>query len=188
MKRGNRFENRKFKAALKVAIRTGAITCAEEVNYSNSSSNLYGEYFLTDTKSNLLAKIDSSSIWEELIFGINYFTKNAYKRRQKDTGWGYAFATPLIPFVALYYAIDRRTITPICYQTSGVIIYCLLLYLLNLLVSDMNDVVKVIIYILTFTWSIPLQICLAKLGISDARAHARYILNGNSLLKNVGTI
>tara|TARA_Y100001968_G_C19105120_1_gene594483 strand:- start:34 stop:354 length:321 start_codon:yes stop_codon:yes gene_type:complete len=41
--------------------------------------------------------------------------------RQKDTGWGYAFAH-LIPFVWIYYAITRRTITPFLYQIGGGII------------------------------------------------------------------
>ena len=35
----------------------------------------------------------------------------AYKLRQQDNGWGYAFAH-LIPIVPIYYAITRRTITP----------------------------------------------------------------------------
>ena len=41
--------------------------------------------------------------------------------RQKDTGWGYAFAH-LIPFVWIYYAITRRTITPFLYQLGGAFI------------------------------------------------------------------
>ena len=42
---------------------------------------------------------------------------NALALRQKDKGWGYAFAH-YIPFVAIYYAISRRTITPILYIIS----------------------------------------------------------------------
>ena len=38
--------------------------------------------------------------------------------RQKVTVWGYAFAH-LLPFVWIYYAITRRTITPFCYQFCG---------------------------------------------------------------------
>ena len=41
-----------------------------------------------------------------------------WSNRQKDTGWGYAFAH-CIPFVWIYYAITRRTITPFLYQTCG---------------------------------------------------------------------
>ena len=41
-----------------------------------------------------------------------------WSNRQKDTGWGYAFAH-LLPFVWIYYAITRRTITPFFYQICG---------------------------------------------------------------------
>ena len=36
----------------------------------------------------------------------------AFKIRQRDTSWGYAFACTLLPFVGIYYGISRRTITP----------------------------------------------------------------------------
>ena len=58
-------------------------------------------------------KLTESSINEE--YSTTYKNKNlieAFKRRQKDLGWGYAFAH-LIPFVSLFYAFSRRTITPI---------------------------------------------------------------------------
>ena len=42
----------------------------------------------------------------------------AWSNRQKDTGWGYALAH-LLPFVWIYYAITRRTITPFLYQVCG---------------------------------------------------------------------
>ena len=38
----------------------------------------------------------------------------AYKLRQQDDGWGYAFAH-MIPLVWIYYAISRKTITPFLY-------------------------------------------------------------------------
>ena len=41
-----------------------------------------------------------------------------FKNRQKDTGWGYAIAH-LVPFVGIYYAITRRTITPLLFATLG---------------------------------------------------------------------
>ena len=37
-----------------------------------------------------------------------------FQNRQKDVGWGYAVAH-VVPFVGLYYAINRRTITPVSY-------------------------------------------------------------------------
>ena len=41
-----------------------------------------------------------------------------YQNRQKDIGWGYALAH-LVPFVWIYYAITRRTITPISFSILG---------------------------------------------------------------------
>ncbi len=38
--------------------------------------------------------------------------------RQKDIGWGYALAH-WIPFVFIYYAISRRTITPFLFGLLG---------------------------------------------------------------------
>lgn len=43
---------------------------------------------------------------------------NAFYLRQKDRGWGYAIAH-LFPFVFLYYAFTRRTITPFLFQMGG---------------------------------------------------------------------
>ena len=65
--------------------------------------------------------------------------KDGWSNRQKDTGWGYAFAH-LLPFVGLYYAITRRTITPALYNILGVIIlsftYGLVHYTLDPNVKD----------------------------------------------------
>ena len=44
--------------------------------------------------------------------------KEGYSKRQKDIGWGYALAH-LIPFVAIYYAISRRTVTPFLFAFIG---------------------------------------------------------------------
>ena len=41
-----------------------------------------------------------------------------FKNRQKDTGWGYAIAH-IVPFVSLYYAFTRRTITPLIFSYVG---------------------------------------------------------------------
>ena len=41
-----------------------------------------------------------------------------FQNRQKDVGWGYAVAH-LVPFVGLYYAITRRTITPLLFAFLG---------------------------------------------------------------------
>lgn len=42
---------------------------------------------------------------------------DAFQQRQKDTAWGYALAHDL-PFVGLYYAFTRRTITPLLWSTA----------------------------------------------------------------------
>ena len=41
-----------------------------------------------------------------------------YQNRQKDVGMGYAIAH-IVPFVWLYYAITRRTITPLMFTFLG---------------------------------------------------------------------
>ena len=41
-----------------------------------------------------------------------------FQNRQKDVGWGYAIAH-IVPFVGLYYAITRRTITPLLFVFFG---------------------------------------------------------------------
>ena len=41
-----------------------------------------------------------------------------FQNRQKDVGWGYAIAH-IVPFVGLYYAITRRTITPLLFAFLG---------------------------------------------------------------------
>ena len=41
-----------------------------------------------------------------------------FQNRQKDIGWGYAIAH-LVPFVGLYYAITRRTVTPLLFAFLG---------------------------------------------------------------------
>ena len=41
-----------------------------------------------------------------------------FQNRLKDIGWGYAVAH-IVPFVGLYYAITRRTITPLLFTFFG---------------------------------------------------------------------
>ena len=40
------------------------------------------------------------------------------QNRQKDSGWGYAIAH-IVPFVGIYYAFTRRTITPLLFFLLG---------------------------------------------------------------------
>ncbi len=44
-------------------------------------------------------------------------------RRLKDTGWRWSFFGGFIPFLSLYYAISRRTITPILYELIALFTY-----------------------------------------------------------------
>ena len=44
--------------------------------------------------------------------------EQAFQARQLDTGWGYAFAHYL-PFVAIYYGLTRRTLTPMAVYLGG---------------------------------------------------------------------
>ena len=44
--------------------------------------------------------------------------EQAFQARQLDTGWGYAFAHYL-PFVAIYYGLTRRTLTPLAVYIAG---------------------------------------------------------------------
>tara|TARA_R100000664_G_C2701136_1_gene101398 strand:+ start:459 stop:797 length:339 start_codon:yes stop_codon:yes gene_type:complete len=50
----------------------------------------------------------------------------AYKRRQRDTGWGYAFAHA-IPFAGWFvmatYASSRKTITPVLFNFAGFLLF-----------------------------------------------------------------
>ena len=50
--------------------------------------------------------------------GSVHTLEDSFELRQKDTGWGYAFAS-LLPFVHLYYAWTRRTITPLLADCAG---------------------------------------------------------------------
>ena len=43
---------------------------------------------------------------------------DGFQNRQKDIGWGYAIAHT-VPFVGLYYAFTRRTITPLLAAVLG---------------------------------------------------------------------
>ena len=50
--------------------------------------------------------------------GSVHTLEESFELRQKDTGWGYAFAS-LLPFVHLYYGWTRRTITPLVADFAG---------------------------------------------------------------------
>jgi len=94
----------------------------------------------------------------------------AFQRRQRDSGWGYAFGQILTP-IGLYDAITRRTLTPIAYDISGSLVIGLIVptvyrYFAPTLGMDQVTVVSWIA-------SIAATPLLAKTGIDNACDHAR---------------
>ena len=100
----------------------------------------------------------------------------AYKRRQEDTGWGWALAHA-IPiantFVAIFYAISRRTITPLliyfvsCFVAGGIV--AIFSYELS---QDNGFATLIAILLAPFT---------IKIGISKARRFAKKRLSQDPL-------
>tara|TARA_Y100001970_G_scaffold291386_1_gene428346 strand:- start:6025 stop:6348 length:324 start_codon:yes stop_codon:yes gene_type:complete len=93
-----------------------------------------------------------------------------FQNRQKDTGWGYAIAH-VIPFVGIYYALTRRTITPLLYVCLGNLtigfIYGMIIGILNPNYDEkkLEDSATLIGLV-----SAPI---LAKKGIEKARNHLK---------------
>ena len=86
----------------------------------------------------------------------------AYKLRQKDNGWGYAVAH-LLPLVGIYYAISRKTITPLAYDFIPT-------FILILLLGDNG-----------LTISFFFTPFVVKYGISNAREFAKKKLKENDI-------
>ncbi len=104
--------------------------------------------------------------------------RRAYELRQKDTGWGRVIAH-FIPYYGLYYAISRRTITPLFYAliAFGIIILILIIIeSLNLLslepTTEWAEGVAGFMVLAANT----AQTIGVKLGINKARKYARIIL------------
>ncbi len=96
--------------------------------------------------------------------------------RQKDTGWGYACAH-LIPFVWIYYAITRRTITPFLYQIGGTFIVGFSIGVVSSIVNPyvLEDTVEGLAS-LGGAVATPF---LAKKGIDQARKYGKKQLENN---------
>ena len=101
---------------------------------------------------------------------------NAFRRRQRDTGWGYVFATSLIPFVGLYYAISRRTITPFLYYFIGSIIYFIVISIFILPITYLSEGFGSFLLGLAYIAFFPYSIYLVKFGIEKARDFAKFEL------------
>ena len=92
---------------------------------------------------------------------------DAYKRRQKDTGWGYAFAH-LVPFVSVWYAFNRKTIFPLLYTTVGGMIISL--FAVGITSGSKNPYTAVPFAQVLGVFSTPF---IVKAGIDKARKYAK---------------
>lgn len=86
--------------------------------------------------------------------------EKARSNREKDSGWGYACAH-CIPVVPIYYAITRRTITPLIYLFSTGIVIGFSLSMLELEKNKQDGLANILSILAT-----PLA---AKIGISQIR-------------------
>ena len=96
-----------------------------------------------------------------------------WSNRQKDTGWGYAFAH-LVPGVWIYYSITRRTITNFIHvffglKGIGIIVVALLeskYYVPSFFnKGNLNESTEIVLFLL----SLILTPLVAKYAISEAR-------------------
>lgn len=99
-----------------------------------------------------------------------------FQNRQKDIGWGYAIAH-IVPFVGIYYAITRRTITPFLFVVLGKFAigftYGMIIGIFNP-VYDENKLENSATLIGLVTTPI-----LAKKGIDKARNYVKEKINSN---------
>ena len=100
----------------------------------------------------------------------------AWEARQQDTGWGMA-AAHLLPFVGIYYAIKRRTVTPLLWSSLGTYAAAFSLgILMGLSGNDFNDKQYENAGTVVGLIACPL---LAKKGIDKARKFAAKKLEDN---------
>ena len=108
----------------------------------------------------------------------------AFRRRQQETGWGYAISSAWIPLVQIYYAISRRSITPITYGIAGTSLISIIIgACINTFgVSGQgpsSEQWKVVFYLTTYVAG-PF---LYKSGIRQAKREATLILMRNGITK-----
>ncbi|KZR83878.1 hypothetical protein PMIT1342_00196 [Prochlorococcus marinus str. MIT 1342] len=108
----------------------------------------------------------------------------AFRKRQQDTGWGYALSSAWVPLVQIYYAISRRSITPIIYGIAGTALICIIIgACMNTFgVSGQgpsSEQWKVVFYLTTYVAG-PF---LYKSGIRQAKREAMLILMRNGITK-----
>ena len=106
----------------------------------------------------------------------------AFRRRQQETGWGYAISSAWSPLVQIYYAISRRSITPIIYGIAGTALICLIIgaFINTFGVSGQgpsSEQWNVVFYLTTYIAG-PF---LYKSGIRQAKREAMSILMRNGI-------
>ena len=105
----------------------------------------------------------------------------AFQRRQQDQGWGYAMGQILTP-IGLYYAVTRRTLTPIAYDVTGSLLIGFLVPTAYSYFAPALSVEQVTI--VSWLASIAATPLLAKTGIDNARDYAKQQLEANGLPLN----
>jgi len=110
----------------------------------------------------------------------------AFRKRQQDTGWGYALSSAWVPLVQIYYAISRRSITPIIYGIAGTAFICILIgaFINTFGVSGQgpsSEQWKAVFYVTTYIAG-PF---LYKSGIRQAKREGLSILMRNGITKGV---
>ena len=129
-----------------------------KIESKETVNNQVKENKKTSQQKNYSYKSKSSKTYGSIKSGLI----KAYKLRQQDDGWGYAFAH-MIPFVGLFYAFSRRTITVFGYVFIERIISSLLF----------GEAAIICWFIFT-----PF---LAKLAINNAREFAKKRLRENGI-------
>ena len=197
--------------ALEIALKKGLLTNREKASRKYSDWDVWGRnYILKNPFGDVIGRIkkvdmysnvgSQSQIYKQKNNDIinderdNYEAINrkkndkniAFRRRLKDTGWGYALASYLIPFIGIYYAISRRTITPFLYVLIGEIIFYIVLFLLGNIATAISQGLGLFIFGLGYISSFALGIYLVKLGINQSRLYAKSKLKeiGNSSERN----
>jgi len=102
----------------------------------------------------------------------------AFQRRQQDQGWGYAVGQILTP-IGLYYAITRRTLTPIAYDVIGSLLIGFFVPTAYSYFAPTLSIEQ--ITIVSWLASIAATPLLAKTGIDNARDFAKQQLESNNI-------
>ena len=90
----------------------------------------------------------------------------AFQLRQQDIGWGYAFAH-IIPFVGIFYAFSRKTITPLF---IGIGVNLSVRFLVVILMIASGNEESTFFYQLSQLVTTPVGV---KVGITKARTYAK---------------